>query len=75
METTERESCKHSVNPERKYIRLQEVGLSFVLASPVAAILASMFDLDVLVPGILTLLIMIGIAFFSAGHIGRKGAI
>ena len=72
METAQRKSCKHSVNPERKYIRLQEIGLSHILAGPVAILVAAMFGFDFWIPHISVLLTMVGVAFFSAGHIGRQ---
>lgn len=72
MESAQRESRKHPVNPERKYIRLQTVGMSFVLAWPVAMMLAAMYSLEFWIPHISVLLIIIGTAFFSTGHIGRQ---
>jgi hypothetical protein len=72
METTQRESHKHPVNPERRYIRLQEIGLSHFFAWPVAIMVAAMFGFDFWVPHISVLLITLSVVFFSAGHVGRQ---
>ena len=72
METTQRESRKHQVNPERKYIRLQEIGLSFWLSIPVAMMLAAMFALNTIIGQIAVLLFIVGCIFFSFGSVGRE---
>ena len=72
MGTSQRESRKHPVNPEGKYIRLQVVGMSFGLSILPAMMLACMFNLDVSVGQIAALLFVVGCVFFSFGLVGRQ---
>jgi len=60
------------VNPERKYIRLQEVGLAFCLSILPAIMLADMLGLGRFTAQIIVGLIIIGAVFFSFGLNGRE---
>lgn len=71
-ERTERENRKGGVNPERKYIRLQEIGLAFFLSWPVAMMVADMYDLQYIIPVMSVLLVYIGVTIFCIGHVGRQ---
>ena len=73
MDTTGRESRKDRVNPARKYIRLQTIGMAFGLAIPVMVILAGMYGFDRFVPQIAVLMLMIAVVVFAIGDIGRQG--
>lgn len=72
VETIQKESRCNTVNPERKYIRLQVVGMSFWLSIPVAMMLAIMFGLDSITGQISALLFVVGCVFFSFGLVGRQ---
>jgi len=72
METTEGTSRKDRVNPARKYIRLQEVGLAFFLSWPVAMMVATIYNLGYIIPIMSVLLIYIGVVIFAIGHVGRQ---
>ena len=72
METTGRGHRKDKVNPARKYIRLQEVGLAFLCAWPVAMQVAAMYGLDIIIPQISVLMLAASIIFFVIGHVGRQ---
>lgn len=72
MERTQRESRKQLVSPERRYMRLQVVGMSFGLSILPAIILACMFNLGAFVGQIATLLFVVGCAFFFFGLVGRQ---
>lgn len=60
------------VNPERRYIRLQEIGMSCWLSWPVALMLADMYDLHRFMGIITVLLLYIGVVIFAIGHYGRQ---
>jgi len=71
--TNAREGRKDKVvNPARKYIRLQEIGMSCWLSWPVALILADMYSLHRFMGIITVLLIYIGVVIFAIGHYGRQ---
>jgi hypothetical protein len=72
VDTVGRESRKDRVNPARKYIRLQIVGMAFGLAIPVMAILAGMYGFDRFVPQIAVLMLVIAVVIFGIGDIGRQ---
>ena len=72
MDTDARESRKDRVNPARKYIWLQTVGMAFGLAIPVMAILAGMYGFDRFAPQIAVLMLVIAVVAFAIGDIGRK---
>jgi len=60
------------VNAERKYIRLEVVGMSFGLSILPAIILACMFNLGAFTGQIATLLFVVGCVFFFFGLVGRQ---
>jgi len=72
MATSQRESRKHPVNPEGKYIRLQVVGMSFGLSILPAMMLADMFNLGAFIGQIVVLLFVVGWVFFCFGLVGRQ---
>ena len=72
METTPRESHKYAIRPERKYIRLQEIGLAHWLAWPTAMMLAAMYGLQHIIPVMSVLLLMVGVIIFAIGYVGRQ---
>lgn len=72
MEGNQRKDCSDEVAAKRKYLRFMQVGLAIFFAWPVAIMLASMFGLDYQVPTISVLMIMLAIAIFSIGHVGRE---
>ena len=73
MEGTEREGHSHPIDPEkRKYMRFMQVGLSCILAWPVAIMLAAMYGLQNQVPIMSVLMVMIGLVIFAIGDIGRQ---
>jgi len=73
MEGTHRENNKHPVDPEkRKYMRFMQVGLSCILAWPVAIMLAAMYGLENIVPIMSVLIVMIGVVIFAIGYVGAQ---
>lgn len=72
METGKEEDCKHPVNPEQKYIRVQEVGMAFVLAWPVMMVLACMYGFERLIPHLSVLMLVAGVAIFCVGKVARE---
>ena len=72
MDTTGRESRKDRVNPARKYIRLQIIGMAFCLATPVMGILAGMYGFWDWALVIALGMLVAGGTIFSIGHDGRK---
>ena len=72
----ERDQKKHSerqITPElRTCIRLQTVGMSFVLAWPVAIILADMYGLESIIPIMSVLMVFTGVIIFAVGYIKRQ---
>lgn len=73
MEGTHRENSNHQVDPEkRKYMWFMQVGLSCILAWPVAIMLAAMYGLESLIPIVSVLMIMIGVLIFAIGNVGRQ---
>lgn len=62
------------MNPERKFIRLQEIGLAHFLAWPVAMMIAVMLGLNTFAQlGIISILLCTsGMVFLSLGDIGRR---
>jgi len=61
------------VNPEEKWIRLQEVGLSQILAVPVALMLGIMFHLSSMVLSmIIPILLVSGYLCLKLGHDKRR---
>ena len=75
MEPTERKNRDNSINPERKYIRLQVVGMSFGLSIPPAMVLTDMFNLTAYIAQISALLFVVGCVFFFFGLVGRQGLV
>jgi uncharacterized membrane protein len=73
VDTDGRESRKDRVNPARKYIRLQEIGLAFFLSWPVAMMAADMYGLQYIIPIMSVLLIGVAVILFAIGHEGRQG--
>ena len=72
MGATQGKNHSNSVNPKRKYIRLQVVGMSFGLSILPAIMLAYMFNLGAFAGQIATLLAVVGCVFFSFGLVGRQ---
>ena len=72
MGRTGREDRKDKVNPERRYIRLQEIGMACWLSWPVALMLMDMYDLHRLMAVVSVLLLYIGVIIFAIGHVGRQ---
>lgn len=72
MEPTQGKNRSNSVNPERKYIRLQVVGMSFGLSILPAIMLAYMFNLDSFISQITAILFVVGCIFFFSGLVGRQ---
>jgi hypothetical protein len=72
MDTGQRESRKPQINPVRKYIWCQQVGMAIFFAWPVAIMLASMFDLDYIVVQMSVLMVGIAVLIFAIGHVGRE---
>ena len=73
MEGTERENHSHSIDPEkRKCMRFMQVGLSCIVAWPVAIMLAAMYGLQNQVPIMSVVMVMIGIVIFAIGYVGRQ---
>jgi hypothetical protein len=72
VDTIKRESRKDRVNPARKYIRLQEIGLAFFLSWPVAMMLAAMYHFEAIIGQITVLIIVAAVIFFAFGHVGRQ---
>jgi len=66
--------CRENpVNPEEKWIRLQEIGLSQILAIPVALMLGVMFQLNSMLLGIIPLVLLSsGYACLKFGHDKRR---
>jgi len=61
------------IDPEAKYKRLQEIGLSMVLAIPFALVAGETFGLvRALIAQICILLFYCGFAFFVLGHEKRQ---
>ena len=61
------------MNSEEKWIRLQEIGLSQILAIPVALMLSVMFQLNSIMLGIIILvLIASGYVCLKLGHDKRR---
>ena len=72
-ETTERKSNGNSVDPEAKFKRLQEIGLSMVLAIPVALVAGETFGIvRVIIIQVCILLFYGGEACFVIGHDKRQ---
>ena len=72
MDSTERESGKDKINPARRYIRLQEIGMSCWLSWSPAMMLADMYDVQRIIPAMSVLLLSIGTVIFAIGHEGRR---
>jgi hypothetical protein len=60
------------VNPARKFIRLQEIGMSCWLSWPVAMMLADMYGVFPLMVVLSPLLLITGVVIFAIGHYGRQ---
>lgn len=60
MDAAQRESRKHQIDPERKYIRLQEIGLAQLLSLPFIPLLS-------MVTGLENLSVLVFIAFLISG--------
>lgn len=68
-----KDSSDQVKSPElRRWINVQTIGMSFVLAIPVAMMVADMYGLQQQVPQIGVLLFMIGTVIFAIGHYGRR---
>ena len=67
----EKENVSNKLDPEAKYKRFQEVGLSHCLAIPPGLILAEMFGVGCYVQ-IAVLLGIIGWVLFCIGLVGRQ---
>ncbi len=73
MARADEEKNQDKLNPEAKFMRLQEVGLSMILAIPVAIAAGETFFInDALIVQICVLLFYIGFACFVLGHEKRK---
>lgn len=72
MEGTEKEDRSDKVAEERKYLRIQYVGMGIFLSWPVAMVLAAMYGLDAIIPAMSVLLIMVAVIIFAIGHVGRQ---
>jgi len=72
MDRTERESRQDGVSLARRYLRLQEIGLAFLCAWPVAMQIAAMYGLGLIIPQISALMLMAAVVFFAIGHVGRQ---
>ena len=68
-ETAEGKNQNGKVNPEAKYMRLQEIGLSMILAVPVALAAGETFGIvRASIIKVCVLLFYIGFALFVLGH-------
>ena len=70
-ERAEKENTGNQVDPETKYKRFQEIGLSHWLAIPPGLILAEMFGIGCYAQ-IAILLGIIGWVLFAIGLVGRQ---
>jgi len=71
--TTKTICGENPVNPEERWIRLQEIGLSQILAIPVALMLGVMLQLNSVLLGIITLaLLSSGYVCLMFGHDKRR---
>jgi membrane protein YdbS with pleckstrin-like domain len=69
----ERENHSHQIDPEkRKCMRFMQVGLSCILAWPVAIMLAAMYGLESMVPIMSVLMVVIGAVIFTIGYVGKQ---
>ena len=59
-------------NPERRYMRIQELGLAVFVSLPVAMMLAIRYGLDYAIPQISVLLLFIALIIFFIGLVGRQ---
>jgi len=71
-ETAQTKTNGNPVGPEAKFMRLQEVGLSHILACPVAMMLAAMFGLERWYAQIGIALCVLGWVLFCWGLVGRQ---
>jgi len=71
-EATQAKGSSNPIDPEAKFMRLQEVGLSHILAAPVAMMLAGMFGLERWYAHIGIALCMLGWVVFCLGLVGRQ---
>ena len=72
METGPGTSREDRASLERKYIRIQTWGMAVCLSTPVAWILAGMYDLQFILPLFIVVLPMIGVIIFAIGHTLRQ---
>ena len=73
MDRSEGQNRSDKVSPElRKWINVQTIGMSCVLAIPVAMMLADMYGFQQQVPQIGVLLFMAGTVIFAIGYYGRR---
>ena len=73
MERGQGKDRSDKVSPAlRKCINIQTIGMAFVLAIPVAMMLADMYGLRYLVPQIAVLLFAVGMIIFAIGTEQRR---
>jgi hypothetical protein len=73
VERTETENRRHPIVREKlKCMRFMQVGLSCILAWPVAIMLAAMYGLENMVPIMSVVMVMIGVVVFAIGYVGRQ---
>ena len=63
---------RKAINPERRYIRVQEVGLAVFLSWPVAIMLATRYELNGIIPAMSVLMMMAALIIFFIGLVGRQ---
>ena len=73
METSKGNRRENQLKPEDKWIRLQEVGLSQILAIPVALMVGLMLEFNFHLLGLIALaLLLSGYICFVIGHVQRQ---
>lgn len=72
MERDQREDHQNAAAPARKYLRLQEAGLSIFLSWPVAMMLLTMFSLDHIIGQVSIVMVLLAAIIFAIGTDGRE---
>lgn len=63
---------RKAINPERRYIRIQEIGLAVFLSWPVAMVLTDKYELNCIIPAMSVLMVMSAMIIFFIGLVGRQ---
>lgn len=72
MDETHRENRSDKVALERRYLRVQYIGMGIFLSWPVAIQLTGYFGVRIALDMLSVLMVTVAVVVFAIGHVGRQ---